>query len=177
MSYSYQQDHVVIRSIERSDTPNVLAWRNHPDVRKNLIQDAEITEAGHTHWLEQFVDTGKCHQFVIESDGTPVGCVFLKSIEPDQHKAEFGIFMSPTAHGKGIGTIAACLILQHGFEVLGLERIYLCVFANNPGAIRSYEKVGFQHEGMFRKDFWRNGESYDMVHMAILRDEWRKAAG
>ena len=176
MPYDYQQGPIRIRSITPADTPDILVWRNHPDVRKNFLSDAEITQENHTGWLTSQVDTGRCHQFIIESQGTPVGSVFLKSIEPDHHKAEFGIFLSVAAQGQGIGTQAARLILRHAFDTLGLERVYLCVLAINPGAIRSYEKAGFRQEGVFRKDLWRGDTAIDMVNMAILREEWLEGA-
>ena len=52
---------------------------------------------------------------------------------------------------KGLGTEAMELLLKHGFETLNLHRIYLKVFADNNGAIRSYEKAGFVHEARLRE--------------------------
>jgi uncharacterized membrane protein len=37
------------------------------------------------------------------------------------------------------------------FDTLNLNRVYLRVFADNPRAIRCYEKVGYQHEGRLRQ--------------------------
>ena len=77
--------------------------------------------------------------------------------------------------GSGWGTDAQRTLLAFGFGTLGLERISLTVSASNARAIRSYEKVGFQREGVMRSSFRVAGERQDTVLMAILRDEWEAA--
>jgi RimJ/RimL family protein N-acetyltransferase len=45
------------------------------------------------------------------------------------------------------------------------------VFEYNPRAIRTYEKLGFIHEGRMRGALKRDGRRYDLVFMGILREE------
>ena len=74
--------------------------------------------------------------------------------------------------GKGYGTDAMRIILRFGFSELNLHRVTLNVFEYNPRAIRSYEKVGFKHEGRVRRALNRDGRRWDMIYMGILREEW-----
>jgi RimJ/RimL family protein N-acetyltransferase len=74
--------------------------------------------------------------------------------------------------GKGYGTDAMRLILRYAFFELNLQRVSLNVFDYNTRAIRSYEKLGFIHEGRLRGVVKRDGRWYDLVFMGILRDEW-----
>ncbi|MBC7877965.1 MAG: GNAT family N-acetyltransferase [Anaerolineales bacterium] len=74
--------------------------------------------------------------------------------------------------GKGYGTDAMKVALGYAFTELNLRRVTLNVFEYNPRAIRSYEKVGFQHEGRMRKALLRDGKRWDMLYMGILRDDW-----
>jgi RimJ/RimL family protein N-acetyltransferase len=54
--------------------------------------------------------------------------------------------------------------------------VWLTAYASNPRAIRSYEKLGFRHEGLMRQS-WRGPSGLeDSVLMAILRDEWQPAS-
>ncbi len=55
-----------------------------------------------------------------------------------------------------------------------MNRVYLRVFADNLGAIKSYEKAGFRYEGTFRQDVMIDGVGEDIVFMAILREDWKK---
>ena len=64
------------------------------------------------------------------------------------------------------------ILLRYAFTELNLWRVSLGVFEYNPRAIRSYEKVGFQHEGRSRKHLNHEGKRWDIFFMGILRDEW-----
>ncbi len=74
--------------------------------------------------------------------------------------------------GKGYGTDAMQVILRFGFQELNLRRVALDTFEYNPRAIRSYEKVGFVHEGRAREFLYREGRRWDLIFMGILREEW-----
>jgi len=72
----------------------------------------------------------------------------------------------------GYGTDAMRVMLHYAFYELNLRRVGLIVFEYNPRAIRSYEKVGFVHEGRVRGAMQRDGQRWDFLYMGILRDEW-----
>jgi RimJ/RimL family protein N-acetyltransferase len=74
--------------------------------------------------------------------------------------------------GQGYGTDAMKVILRYGFMELNLRRMSLNTFEYNPRAIRTYEKVGFVHEGRVRKYLLRAGQRWDMIFMGIHREEW-----
>lgn len=74
--------------------------------------------------------------------------------------------------GKGYGTDAMQVILRYAFQELNLRRVSLNTFEYNPRAIRSYEKVGFIHEGAARGFLHREGQRWDLIFMGILREEW-----
>jgi RimJ/RimL family protein N-acetyltransferase len=79
--------------------------------------------------------------------------------------------------GKGYGTDAMKIILRFAFTEINLDRVMLNVFEYNPRAIRSYEKAGFKHEGRMRGILLKDGKRWDMVYMAILREEWIEKYG
>lgn len=74
--------------------------------------------------------------------------------------------------GNGFGTDAMRVMLRYAFNELNLRRVGLIVFEYNPRAIRSYEKVGFVHEGRIRGAILREGKRWDFLYMGILREEW-----
>ena len=107
-----------------------------------------------------------------KADNTPLGSVYIRDIDHTHHKGEYGIFIGEeAARGRGIGTEAAKLMIQYGFEELGLHRIYLRVLSSNKQAIRSYEKAGFEQEGCLKDDVCINGKFVDIVWMAIVNKE------
>ena len=100
----------------------------------------------------------------------------LFRLEWTNRSAEFGIFIGDKARwDKGHGTEVLQVILQHAFDTLNLNRIYLRVFATNTRARRSYEKAGLVPEGTMRQAVFRHGQYIDVHIMSILRSEWQAA--
>lgn len=166
-------ERLLLRPIEDADTAAVVRWRNAPHVRANLYGQTELTEAMHRNWMETQVRAGKCAQFMIVPHGEcPVGTTFLKNITPEHRRAEFGIFIGERrALGKGYGLEATALIVRHGFATLGLNKIWLSVFAENLTAIRCYSAVGFAKAGLLRQEYRRDGVFHDVVLMELLEEE------
>lgn len=76
-------------------------------------------------------------------------------------EAEWGIVITTSMQNKGYGTEALKRSVEYGFNELGLTRIYLGVYANNPRAIHVYENCGF-------KEYERNDID---VFMEITKEE------
>lgn len=74
--------------------------------------------------------------------------------------------------GKGYGSDAMRVMLHYVFTEMNLHRVTLRTFGFNTRAIRSYEKVGFVHEGKCRGSLNRMGQRWDEVWMGITKQEW-----
>lgn len=166
-----QGDGICLIPISEEDTLDIIRWRNH--VRDNFIFRELFTVESHTRWLNEVVRKGKAVQYIIDTveDGR-VGSVFLRDIDEVHKKAEYGIFIGEeAAQGKGYGSKAAKMLVQHGFDVLGLHKIMLRVFAFNKKAIKSYENAGFKQEGYLKDEVCIDGKFYDIILMGIIRGE------
>ena len=165
---------IYLRPMTEDDAELIVAWRNKPELKRFFISQADFTIEGHLKWFRTMKESGRaCQMMIIDKrDDRPLGSVDIKDIDHDHHKGEYGIFIGDeAARGRGIGTEAAKLMIQYGFEKLGLHRIYLRALAGNEQAIRSYEKAGFKHEGYLKDDVCINGKFVDIVWMAIVNKE------
>lgn len=164
---------IFLRLMTAADTDLIVAWRNKDAVRKNFIYQELFTREGHENWIRTRVETGQVVQMIICDDaaGKPLGSVYIRDIDREHNKAEYGIFIGEDdARGRGIGTAAAKLMLRYCFAEEGLHRVYLRAFADNLQAIRSYEKAGFAREGLLRDDVRIDGEYRDIQWMAAVAD-------
>ena len=169
-------ERVILRSITAEDTPRIVAWRNDPEVLLNFIYRGPFTEAIHQNWLATKVASGQVVQFIIleRASGRPVGSVYFRDVNPDYRSAEYGIFIGEAdARGRGYGSETARLFTDFGFQTLGLHRISLRLLSDNVRAQRSYEKAGFQIEGVLRDMVRLDGRFRDVTFMAKLAPEGR----
>lgn len=171
-------EHIYLRYItsEKTDTENIIRWRNKEFVKNNFIYREAFTIQSHEKWLKNMVDVGKAVQFMIyvKEERVPIGSVYLKDIDHVHKKAEYGIFIGEEEYlGRGLGKEAAKLVLRYGFEDLLLHKVFLRVFSYNQAALLSYKKAGFVEEGYFKDEVKIQDHYYDIVFMSVLRDDFR----
>ncbi len=167
---------VWLRPLERTDAPYILPWINDPDVTRSLLLHRPMNLQAE----EAFIDetTRDEHALVVaivnrQTDKT-VGVAGLQPIDFQSRQAQFGIFIGDrNERGKGLGTEATALVTGYAFDTLNLHRVWLHVVEANAAAIRCYEKVGYRREGLLRDAFYREGRYWNLVSMAVLRQEFR----
>jgi len=107
-----------------------------------------------------------------------IGTCAFSQLDGDNGSALFHITIGEReCWGRGYGTEATALMLDHAFGPLGLHRVGLSVFAFNERAVGAYRKVGFVVEGRSREAIWRDGHFSDEIHMSILAHEWQGIRG
>jgi len=164
---------VKIRAFEKADIHKKVEWINNPENNQFLHYDIPICVEKTEKWFDSHVGRTDRYDAVIEVDNRPVGTIGLLSIDQKNKKAEYYIAMGETAYkGKGIAKEASRLILQYGFDVLKLNRIYLYTESENVAAQKLFEKVGFIKEGLIRSDVFSHGKYADRYVYGMLREEW-----
>lgn len=167
---------VTLRHHQPENFPAVHRWYTDPELSKltryqtRPMSHEEIDQFFRNRLLSREALAYAIH--VREADRL-VGLTTFSALDPDNASALFHITIGERdAWGRGYGTEAAELMLEHAFTRLNLHRVALSVFSFNNRAIRSYEKAGFRIEGRLREAIWRDGRFWDEVQMGVLQDEW-----
>lgn len=165
---------IYLRLMTAEDTENIIKWRNSDVVRKQFIYQKEFTVESHENWIKTMIETGKAVQMmiVLNEGDRAIGSVYVRDIDLEHKKAEYGIFIGETdCLGKGYGTEAAELMIEYAFEFLGIHKLMLRVYAENERAIKSYEKAGFKKEAYLKDDVYVQEKFRDIVLMAVINQE------
>jgi diamine N-acetyltransferase len=158
--------------------PLVHGWVNQPDVRRGTGTEGPVSSFEHRRWYEALMADCTNRVFVIaEGRGptaTPVGLLGLKNINTRSRHAEFWIYIGEAgARRKGLAREATVLILDHGFGMLALHRIFLWVIGSNAAAVNLYGKLGFVQDGIGREHLFLEGRFQDMLYFSVLEVEFR----
>ena len=170
-------DKIYLRGLEREDlTGEYFQWLNDYDVTRALAsgRTPNTPEAMEKYYLEVTGSSTDVIFAIVEQEtDRHIGTVKLGSINWVHRSAEFGIMIgAKDCWNKGYGTETAKLVLDYGFRRLNLHKVVLSGVVENKGAISSYEKAGFKHEGLIKKLLFIDGEYHDKVIMGITRDEF-----
>jgi aminoglycoside 6'-N-acetyltransferase len=116
-------------------------------------------------------------QMIVElADGTRIGDVSWRTERwgpSDQSTCPaIGITLLPDHRGKGYGTVAQRLLIDHLFENFDTNRIQSDTAADNPAEQRALVKAGMREEGVVRGAEFRNGTYHDHILYGILRSDW-----
>lgn len=171
---------VRLRALRDEDLPVLCAWWSDPEVAAYLVGSVPSPKPARD-LAEMFTLWGKndgasCGFCVTgRDDDALIGHAALYGATLPHLCATFAIVIGPGYQDRGLGTEATRVVVDFGFAELGLHRIELGVFAFNPRAVATYEKVGFVMEGVRRQAIYRSGAWHDHVTMGILRSEWERA--
>ncbi|KFA89208.1 GNAT family N-acetyltransferase [Archangium violaceum] len=166
------------RPLEREDAPRLVAFINHPDVRRNLLVHRPMNTAQEVAFVDTLTASPKDVMFaiVLRDGDRMIGTSGLHDLDFRSRRATFGMLIGePSEWRKGYGTEATRMTLEYGFGTLNLNRVQLEVLEHNTAGIRAYEKAGFQREGVLRRHHYVDGAYVDTWVMGILRSEWKPA--
>lgn len=82
-----------------------------------------------------------------------------------------GIALLPEARGRGAGTLAQRMLVDHLFATTELDRIEASTDVDNLAEQRALEKAGFRREGVLRGAQLRGGIRRDLVHYGLVRGD------
>jgi UDP-4-amino-4,6-dideoxy-N-acetyl-beta-L-altrosamine N-acetyltransferase len=154
-----------------ADLACVLAWRNHPDVRRYMYTQQEITMEQHCQWFERASQDSRRHLLVFESDGQPLGFANF-GVAACGRVADWGFYAAPDAP-RGTGRRLAQAALDHAFGPLGLHKVCGQVLAYNERSLRFHGAAGFKQEGILRDQHFDGERYHDVVCFGLLHHEWQ----
>jgi UDP-2,4-diacetamido-2,4,6-trideoxy-beta-L-altropyranose hydrolase len=156
-----------LRTMNENDLHIVLAWRNHPQVRKFMRNRHKINPAEHAHWFALKRAQNKL-PYLFELNGVPVGFVQFETAGV-AGTAEWGFYLAPNAP-KGSGLLLGKEAIRHAFERQYLFQIVGRVMPDNLPSIRFHERLGFTHE-VLPDD---SGVSHEvtMLRFSLSRNDW-----
>jgi RimJ/RimL family protein N-acetyltransferase len=76
--------------------------------------------------------------------------------------------------GKGYGSQVLRLFLCYAFDELNLYRLTATLSEDNPRGVSFFKKFGFVEEVRRRKALLRDGQTYDLLMLGLLKHEWRR---
>ena len=174
-----QGKRVLLRAMLPEDYPRLTEFKN--DIEFELLGGGDPprprTLAAVTEFFDNLAKDRSSVNFAIEVDGVFIGDCGLSHFDQRAGTAELGIGIGDRDYlGKGYGREAVALLVDYGFRLWNVRKIWLETLADNERAIRSYQAVGFVPEGRQRAHVWSGGRYVDVVLMGLFAADFLAAS-
>jgi [ribosomal protein S5]-alanine N-acetyltransferase len=106
------------------------------------------------------------------ADGKVIGSIRLAVGDRANLTGDFGYSFNSAYWRQGYATEAARTVIDVGFTVIGLHRIWAECDVRNVGSWGVMEKLGMRREAHYRRDKLVKGAWRDSYLHAVLAEEW-----
>ena len=172
-------EHVQLRALERDDLPQLLAWRNTPQLRQFFRERHELGMDDQLAWFERLT----------RQRGGPRDTVMLAIVRRDTHSligacglcyidwvsstAELSIYIgAELAYIDATFAPDACRVLiGHAFDELDIRRLWTEVYDFDTAKRGLLLELGFQHEGTLREHRFHASARHNSLLFGLLRAE------
>ena len=117
---------------------------------------------------------GKDPHFLVVAEETALGWVMWERPYRGAGGRDvwvIGILLAPEHRGRGAGTSAQHLLVDHLFDTTSAHRICAFTETENVAEQKALAKCGFRQEGVLRQSGFVRGDWRDVAIYGVLRDE------
>jgi RimJ/RimL family protein N-acetyltransferase len=180
MAFTADRSLVQLHPLSLDDVDDILSWVNDRDVVGNLatFSGKPLTRADEVKWVEQVTASQADRVFTVRAadDGRYLGQVGLHQIFWRSRVGRLAAVIARREEmGRGFGSAAIASLLDVAFGELDLHKTWLMIFSTNERSQRTWERLGFVHEGRLREEYFHEDGWHDMLRMSLLAREWSDA--
>ncbi|HEX2252947.1 MAG TPA: GNAT family protein [Thermoanaerobaculia bacterium] len=175
---------VSLRPASPRDADLLRRWRSEPSVRRyqplNDLSSSQLrSDVASQRMSDLYRGRGEKFQWIIQSEGEPVGWITLVVSNWDHGLAEVGYALTSAWQGRGVMPVALEALLEDLFSQTTLERIEARCAVDNAASQVVLDKTGFIREGRLRSYFRLRGQRVDNYLYSQLRQDFyaRRAGG
>jgi RimJ/RimL family protein N-acetyltransferase len=128
--------------------------------------------------LQRFADMraqDKGAMYGIWVDRLLSGGTLFRGFDAHIGTAEIGVWLDPSAEGRGLIQAACRLMIDYAFRLRGLHRIEWYCAQDNARSRAAAARLGMTHEGTLRSNYVVNGRRIDSEVWAVLASDWAPA--
>ena len=163
-----------LRQFTPNDVDDLYGIYRHPDLFKYMSNEKPLVWEETRAVINSITANWQQHNFGVwavihKKHQKLIGHCGLKFLENTSH-IQIGYLLQKSYWGRGLGTEAALVVLNYGFEVVKLEKIVSIAKPENIASRRVMEKAGMKYE---KDAYYYNN---DVVYYSISREVYQSNA-
>lgn len=123
-------------------------WRNQPEIRMQMVNQSQITQAQHLAWFEKIKQAQNQQHFIINYKQQAIGSINITTFADTLKQApvaEVGLYIAEPKYKNNILAFAPSLAINdYAFQALNVGLLKSRVRCSNQAAIKYNQQLGYQ---------------------------------
>ncbi len=178
--YELEGDRLLLRKLRIDDLQDIYEYGSDGEVSKYVLWNQYKSIEDAKSFIKSVLNNyekGNNNIWAIENkeNNKMIGTIDFIGFNEKHKRSDLGYVLNKEYWNNGLMTEAISLVIQHAFEVLGLNKVSASAIDFNIGSYKAMEKVGMLKEGITRQHFLVDNIFYDIVNYSILRSDYLKS--
>lgn len=168
---------IYLRSFELEDYFITHKWRNDEEIYKFMGGNKfYVSKEREKKWVENIINNDSKNIYFAICDiksNKLIGFSSINNIDYRNLKAEWGgtLIGDKEFLGKGLGKEASAIMLRFLFDEYPINKCYAYCLEEHPATPKLFSTLGFQKDGVLRKDVFKNGVFKNVLIFSVLRED------
>lgn len=162
-----------LRTIIEEDLPQLLAWRNSPEIHSKMLTDHLITWDEHLRWFEKGKKQEPPLNFAFVYQGMLAGYGGCSMYDAENKTCDTGHYLGVNLDlPVDAGVCLSVMLSKYVFEKLGVRKIITEVFVENSRVLKFNQLIGAKIIDRFK--IRKDGSLKEIVKIETDYDDWAK---
>lgn len=158
------------RLVVYEDRDMIYSWRNHPDIRKYMVNSKPIREFEHNKWIRRIVSEDHNVYFVFTFNNKP--CGFGTACESDEPSTgEWGVYLGNPGIHPFAGGILSVFCISMAFRKLNITKLRAEVSETNQHVYSFLARLGFQQRESVTRSSIKIEDGHHVLRQLELSDK------
>ena len=149
-------DRLILRQLVMTDDNEIFALRSDDSVNRYLDRHPSKSIEDARSFIQAITENVRKNDSIywaISLSSKLIGTICLFDFADDNIKAEIGYELLPSYQGKGLMQEAASIVIEFGFQHIGLNSIEAYTHSENQNSTRLLEKFNFKKQSPSKDNF------------------------
>ncbi len=157
---------LVLRELSLADAPALFAMRSDERIMRHIGRPIATGLEDAIALIERIVKERSTNEGItwgmtLRDDDTVIGTIGYYRLKLEHHRGEIGYMLAADHWGKGLMGEALDAAVACGFERFRFHSIEAVTDPRNAPSNKLLERHGFVREGLFKENYYWNGEFQD----------------
>ena len=164
---------IKLRSIDIGDSDRLIKWRNSEHIRNKMINSHVVQKVEHEKWLKNTRNNLNSQWFIVNYREVVVGAMYITNISNVDKTSTWGMYVDNQYMSSVVGVLMEIIAIDKMIFDLGIRKIWGETLETNKKLLSMHQKFGFDIEGVYKKQIYRDNTYLDVYRIALFSTKWK----